>query len=400
MANSSKRVNAIVGQSGGPTAVINQSLVGVIEGLRGYDGVDKVLGAKHAVSGIIKNDFIELQGLGQDLLDRVAGTPSAALGSSRDKPDGEYCKKIFASFDKHNVGLFFYIGGNDSSDTCRIVSELAKEAGYPLRAFHVPKTIDNDLVENDHTPGFASAAKFVAQAFMGDDLDNRSLPGVKIDIIMGRHAGFLTAASTLGRKRDTDGPHLVYVPEVAFDVDKFLADVDRVYKKLGRCVIAVSEGIHDTQGTAIITKLASNVEKDAHGNVQLSGSGALGDHLADLIRSKLKIKRVRADTLGYLQRSFVGCTSPVDALEARAAGRKAAEVAIEGASEGSIAIKRVEGGVYKASYEVVKLAAVAGKTKTLDPKYIVDNNNIAASFNDYLAPLVGGLPVVDSLPGF
>jgi len=396
-----KQVNAVVGQSGGPTAVINQSLVGVIEGLRGSDSVGKILGARHAVSGIIKNDFIELQNLGQDLLERVAVTPSAALGSSRDKPDAEYCKKIFEAFDKNNVGLFFYIGGNDSSDTCRIVSELAKQAGYPLRAFHVPKTIDNDLKENDHTPGYASAAKFVAQALMGDDLDNRSLPGVKIDIIMGRHAGFLTAASVLGRQRDEiDGPHLIYVPEVAFDVDKFLADVDRVYKKLGRCVIAVSEGIHDAEGTPIITKLASTVEKDAHGNVQLSGTGALGDHLADLIRAKLKIKRVRADTLGYLQRSFVGCTSPVDAAEARASARKAAEVALAGATEGSIAIKRAPGGVYQASYEVVPLSAVAGKTRTLDPHFIVDNNNIAPSFKEYLAPLVGELPVVGSLPTF
>lgn len=397
---SSKRVNAVVGQSGGPTAVINQSLVGVIEGLRGYEGVDKVLGARHAVSGIIKNDFIELQDLGQDLLDRVANTPSAGLGSSRDKPDAEYCKKIFAAFDKQNVGLFFYIGGNDSSDTCRIVSELAKEAGYPLHAFHVPKTIDNDLKENDHTPGYASAAKFVAQAFMGDDLDNRSLPGVKIDIIMGRHAGFLTAASTLGKQKDTDGPHLVYVPEVAFDVDKFLADVDRVYKKLGRCVIAVSEGIHDSEGTPIITKLASNIEKDAHGNVQLSGSGALGDHLADLIRAKLKIKRVRADTLGYLQRSFVGCTSPVDAAEARQAGRHAAELAKQGATEGSITINRQQGSSYKAIFDVTDLKNVAGKTRVMDPSWIVDGCQIAPAFRDYLLPLVGELPVVDRLPGF
>lgn len=399
---SAKRVNAVVGQSGGPTAVINQSLVGVVEGLRGYEGVDKVLGARHAVSGIVKNDFIELQGLGQDLLDRVAATPSAALGSSRDKPDAEYCKKIFAAFDKQNVGLFFYIGGNDSSDTCRIVSELAKEAGYPLRAFHVPKTIDNDLKENDHTPGYASAAKFVAQALMGDDLDNRSLPGVKIDVIMGRHAGFLTAAAALGRQKDTDGPHLVYVPEVAFDVDKFLADVDRIYKQLGRCVIAVSEGVHDSEGTPIITKLASTVEKDAHGNVQLSGSGALGDHLADLIRNKLKIKRVRADTLGYLQRSFVGCTSPVDAAEARQAGRHAAELAKQGATEGSITINRASapGSSYQAVFGVTDLRNVAGKTRVLDPSWIIDGNQIAPAFHEYLLPLVGELPVVDRLPGF
>ncbi len=273
--------NAVIGQSGGPTAVINQSLVGVIEGLAGSDAVTKILGARHAVSGIIKNDFIELQGLPQDRLDRIAMTPSAALGSSRDKPDAEYCKKIFDVFAKQNVRYFFYIGGNDSSDTCRIVNELAKANNYELRCFHVPKTIDNDLVHNDHTPGFGSAAKFVAQAFIGDNLDNRSLPGIKINIIMGRHAGFLTAAAMLGKQHEDDGPHLVYVPEATFDLDKFKADVAEVYGRLGRCLIAVSEGIHDKDGTPMASKLAADVEKDAHGNVQLSGTGALGDHLAN-----------------------------------------------------------------------------------------------------------------------
>ena len=227
--------NAVVGQSGGPTAVINQSLVGVVEGLKthGQGKIKKILGAHHAVAGIVKNDFLELQNIPQDRLDRVAATPSAALGSSRDKPDRDYCEKIFHVFEQNDVRYFFYIGGNDSSDACRIINELARESGYELRAFHVPKTIDNDLVHNDHTPGFGSAAKFVAQAFMGDDLDNKSLPGVKIDVVMGRHAGFLTAASIMGRQHDGDGPHLVYVPEHGISVDKLLADVDRAYKKHG-----------------------------------------------------------------------------------------------------------------------------------------------------------------------
>ena len=390
--------NAVIGQSGGPTAVINQSMVGVVEGLAGSPQIGKVLGAHHAVSGIIKNDFIELQDLPQDKLDRVANTPSAALGSSRDKPDAEYCKKIFEVFAKQDVRYFFYIGGNDSSDTCRIVNELAKANNYALRSFHVPKTIDNDLVLNDHTPGFASAAKFVAQAFMGDNLDNRSLPGIKINIIMGRHAGFLTAASMLARQNDEDGPHLVYVPEAAFDLDKFKADVAEVYGRLGRCLIAVSEGIHDKDGTPIATKLAQDVEKDAHGNVQLSGTGALGDHLSKVLKDHLgKDTRVRADTFGYLQRCFAGCVSEVDQAEARQAGRTAAELALAGESEGSIAIQRVSDSPYKVQYKHIKLTDVAAKTRTLDPKYIVNGNNIDASFRDYLLPLVGTLPVVDSL---
>jgi len=392
--------NAVIGQSGGPTAVINQSLVGVVEGLAGSPLIDKVLGASHAVSGIIKNDFIELQNIPQDRLSRIAQTPSAALGSSRDKPDAEYCKKILDVFAKQNVRYFFYIGGNDSSDTCRIVNELAKASHYELRSFHVPKTIDNDLVNNDHTPGFASAAKFVAQAFIGDNLDNRSLPGIKINIIMGRHAGFLTAASMLGRQHDEDGPHLVYVPEVPFDLEKFKHDVAEVYGRLGRCLIAVSEGIHDKDGTPIASKLAEDVEKDAHGNVQLSGTGALGDHLANILKDHLgKDTRVRADTFGYLQRCFAGCVSKVDQDEARQAGRTAAELALAGENDGSIAIHRVSNKPYQVEYKRIELSDVAAKTRTLDPKYITRGNNIDPSFREYLMPLVGELPIVDSLRG-
>ena len=390
---------AVIGQSGGPTAVINQSLVGVIEGLRGNKAITQILGARHAVRGMINEDFVELHKIKPAKLDAIANTPSAALGSSRDKPDAEYCKKIFAAFAKRNVRYFFYIGGNDSSDTCRIISELAKTNSYELRCFHVPKTIDNDLQQNDHTPGFASAAKFVVQAFMGDNLDNAALPGIKINTIMGRHAGFLTAASILARQDKMDGPHLIYVPEVAFNMDKFLKDVEAANKKFGRCLIAVSEGIHDADGTAMAVKLAGKAEKDSHGNVQLSGTGALGDFLADAIKKHYAAKgekaRVRADTFGYLQRCFVGCTSEVDAKEARTSGRKAAEAALSGVTEGSIAIQRAPGKKYKAVYKLVQLTDVAGKTRHLPAEYIVGDNNISDEFVNYLAPLVGKLPKVD-----
>ncbi len=356
----------------------------------------------HGVRGIIEDDFLELQDIPQSQLDRVAQTPSAALGSSRDKPDRAYCEKIFEVLERNNVRYFFYIGGNDSSDACRIVNELARESGYELRCFHVPKTIDNDLVLNDHTPGFGSAARFVAQAFMGDNLDNKALPGIKINIVMGRHAGYLTAASILGRKYEDDGPHLVYVPEVAFNEEQFLADVDAAQKKYGRCLIAVSEGIHDKDGNPMAAKLAEqmsgNVERDAHGNVQLSGSGALGDFLSQLIKEKLGALRVRADTFGYLQRCFAGCVSATDAEEARMAGRKAAELALAGNMDGSIAIQRTSGDPYKVEYKRVDLSDIAAKTRTLDPDYITpEGNNIKDSFKEYLQPLVGELPVVESL---
>jgi len=390
--------NAVIGQSGGPTAVINQSLVGCIEGLRGCDAIGKILGARHAVRGIVDDDFIDLSDIDPARLDRLANTPSSALGSSRDKPDADYCRRIFESFERNDIRYFFYIGGNDSSDTARIVNEMAEQQGYELRTFHIPKTIDNDLVHNDHTPGFASAARFVALALMGDQLDNRALPGIKIDVIMGRHAGFLTAASVMARGREGDGPHLVYVPEVTFDLDRFVADVDRVYTKYGRCSIAVSEGIHDADGSAVASKLAENVEKDAHGNVQLSGSGALGDHLAQWVKDRLGAKlRVRADTFGYLQRSFAGCVSPVDQREARAAARVAADLAVGGMPNGSIAIRRVSDAPYEIEYRRIELGDVAAKTRTLPLEYIVDDCDIAPSFRQYLEPLLGEMPIIEQL---
>lgn len=397
--------NAAIGQSGGPTVVINQSLVGIVETLRSAVGgggpIQKILGCRHGVNGVVNDNFVELQDIPQDKLDRLAETPSAGLGSSRDKPDSTYCKRIFESFSKRNIRYFFYIGGNDSSDTCRIVSELAKQSGYALRCFHVPKTIDNDLVHSDHTPGFGSAARFVAQAFMGDDLDNRALPGIKLNVIMGRHAGFLTAASMLARRGPDDGPHLIYVPEVPLEMFKFLSDVEAVYKRLGRCLIAISEGVHDADGSPIITKLAAAVERDSHGNVQLSGTGALGDFLADAIKRHMSVGgkkvRVRADTFGYLQRCFAGVVSPTDAKEARAVGREAAKAALAGKLEGSIAIQRVSSSPYKVKYKLIALSDVAAKTRTIPPEYIVSGNNIADSFREYLAPLVGPLPVIETV---
>jgi len=396
--------NAVIGQSGGPTAVINQSLVGAVEALQASGRVDKILGARHAVSGIVKDDYIDLTKHSAQFLDRIAITPSSALGSSRDKPDAAYCKRIFESFTRQDVRFFFYAGGNDSSDTCRIIAEMAAASGYDLTAYHIPKTIDNDLMVNDHTPGFGSAARFVAQAFMGDNQDNAALPGIKINVIMGRHAGFLTAAAGLGRREGKhDGPHLIYVPEVAFDEAIFLADVERVYTKLGRCLIAVSEGIHDKDGNAIITRLMDNIEKDAHGNVQLSGTGALGDLLADLVKDKLGTKlkqklRVRADTFGYLQRSFAGVASPVDQIEARECGRQAVIHAMAGAHKsGSIAMVRTSNRPYTIDYRRIEISEVAALTKHMDPKYIVEGCDIAPEFfDDYLAPIVGELPVIES----
>jgi 6-phosphofructokinase 1 len=390
---SAPKANAVVSQSGGPTGVINASLVGVIEEAKKHPEIQNLYGAVHAVSGVVKESFVDLKKIPADELEIVAASPSSALGSSRDKPNAEYCQKILDVFKKRDIRYFFYIGGNDSANTCYIINNMAIKAGYELRAFHVPKTIDNDLLVTDHCPGFGTAAKFVACAIMGDDLDNRALPGIKIDVIMGRHAGFLTAAAALGKQRDDDGPHLVYVPERPISMDKFLSDIDAVYKKLGRCVIAVSEGIGDVDHKTWAEKIAENAEHDAHGNVQLSGTGALADFLAGQVKSNLKIKRVRADTFGYLQRSFAGLQSAVDASEARRCGIEAVKLSMTNLN-GSVSMKRIGSGKnYAVELFRTELANVAEKTKSLADEYInKEGNGITQAFVDYAMPLTGGLP--------
>lgn len=388
-----KKMNMVIAQSGGPSMVINQSLVGAVIEARKSDRIGKILGARHGIVGILSNDYIDLKKPSAKKLEAIAETPSSALGSCRRKPDAADCRAIFEEFRKLNVGFFFYIGGNDSADAARIVAEEAEKEGYPLVVYHIPKTIDNDLRSCDHTPGFGSAARFVASAIRGDDLDNRALGGVKIDIIMGRDAGFLTAASALARIREDDGPHLIYLPEVVFTEEKFIKDVKAAMKKYGRCVCAVSEGIRGKDGIPIGAKLGSG-ETDSHGNVQMSGTGALGDALATILKTKANVKRVRADTFGYLQRSFPGIASKVDQSEARAAGEAAVKAALKGElTKGTIAIVREEGKKYKIAYAPVPVANAAKYTRSVPKEYIAKNgHDVTETFLDYVRPIVGELP--------
>jgi 6-phosphofructokinase len=411
--------NAVIGQSGGPTAVINQSLAGVVEGLKAglvaSGKVKRIFGMRHGVRGLVKagtDGLLDLTSIDNAKLEAVARTPSAALGSTRDKPDEAYCERILHGCRKNDIRYFFYIGGNDSADTCRIVSEKAAAAHYELRCFHVPKTIDNDLLENDHTPGFPSAARYASLALMGDALDNASLGGIKINVIMGRNAGFLTAAAALARGEASNGaspqdrpaPHLIYLPEVPFSTEAFLADVEAVYAKLGRCQVAVSEGIRGEKGEEIGPKLMRGLgEVDAHGNVQLSGSGALGDGLADLVKTGLtpkggKAPRVRADTFGYIQRCWPE-PSPVDTAEARAVGRYAAELAARGESHASVIIVRTSDApdAYRSECARADLSAVARRTRHVPPEFISGSNDVSAAFHAYCRPLVGDLPKLERL---
>lgn len=387
----------LVAQGGGPTAVINQSLVGVVLEARKFRHVGRIYGALHGVRGLVDEDLVDLTRETTHNLEMVGLTPSAALGSTRDKPDLAYCREILRVLRAHGVGYFLYIGGNDSADTVRVVAEEARRAGHDLRCVHVPKTIDNDLVGTDHTPGYPSAARFVVQAFMGANLDNRALPGVYVAVVMGRHAGFLTAASALAQKFADDGPHLVYLPERAFSLDRFLGDVRAATGRHGRCVVAVSEGVHDGDGTAIAAKLAGEAERDAHGNVALSGSGSLADLLAGAVRSRLGLGRVRGETLGYLQRSFVGCVSDLDRHEAREVGEKAVQYAMWGGEDGSVSIHRT--GFYSAEYRLTPLAEVAGRTRAVPDEFIAGTGTgVTDAFRMYLRPLLGsGLPEVHRL---
>ena len=403
--NSAKK-NMVIAQSGGPTMVINASLVGAVMTAKaiGKKAIAEIYGARHGIQGIFDHDYVDMRKLPDKKLYSIACTPSAALGSCRLKPTPEDCRRIFEEFKRMNVGYFFYIGGNDSADTARIIGEEAERDGYPLIVYHIPKTIDNDLRSCDHTPGFASAARFVACALMGDDLDNRALGGVKIDIIMGRDAGFLTAASSLARRNKDDGPHLIYMPERPFSLDGFVKDVKAVVKRIGRCVVAVSEGIRDAKGELFAKKFASG-EKDSHGNLQLSGTGALGDYLAGYLKANSSIKRVRADTFGYLQRSFPGMEIDTDQKEAMFVASAAVGAALDAAAgdrrypqKGTIGLRRAKGKRYKAKYVPMPIQEAAKFTRSMPDEYIAKNgHDVTQAFIDYIAPLVDPLPVCETI---
>jgi len=386
----------VIGQSGGPTAVINQSLVGAVLAARQEEAITGILGARHGIAGIMREEFVDLTTQSIEQLETVARTPAAALGSVRLKPGRAECERVFEVFKKNDVRYFFYIGGNDSAETAYIISEMAREANYDFCTVHIPKTIDNDLRVTDHCPGFASAARFVALAFMGDDRDSNALPGVKINVVMGRHAGFLTAAAALARQAEGDGPHLIYLPERVFDIEQFKLDVRRVVGEFGRCVVAVSEGVSDAEGNPI----ASSGERDSHGNVQLSGTGALGDCLSAHVKQAFKgeIVRVRADTFGYLQRSFPTIVSPVDVREARDVGEFGVRQAASGAGNGSVAIRRLSSVPYASEYFMTPLSTVAKETTSVADEFInAEGNDVSGAWLDYIRPLVGDLPEIGRL---
>jgi len=390
--------NAVLFTQGGPTAVINASWVGVARGLMNTPEITGIYGSIHGIDGILNENFVDLRAQNPETLEAITRTPATALLSTRHKPSDEDNKSMLNVFKKYNIRYVFSAGGNDTSEALDIINDAAKVENYEIRMFHLAKTVDNDLMENDHTPGYASAARYVANAFRGVDMDNRCFGGIYLGVCMGRHAGFLTAASALGRTGPDSGPHLVYVPERSFNIDQFCNDVEKIYTKLGRCVIAVSEGVEDDSGVPILQCLSSGkLEADSHGNVQLSGTGALADALIDRLKMYMKEKgvveklRARGDTLGYIQRSFPD-QSPVDREETLGLGLFAAEQALSGNKDGSVAIQRVSDDPYKITYKLVPLKSVAGKTRHLPDNHINEaGNNVTDAFIKWGKPLIGEL---------
>jgi len=372
----------VIAQGGGPTAVINQTLAGaVLEARRRHPGC-RVLGARHGVRGLRDGDLVDLTHRSEEELRRIAATPSAALGSTRDKPDAAYCDLLLKSLKQIGADAFIYIGGNDTAGTQQI---LADASGGGIAFVHAPKTIDNDLEENDHTPGFISAAEFVAGAFLSVDLDFRALPGIYCGIVMGRHAGFLTAASAAWRLDEESGPHLIYVPERPFERARFVEDVKETMARHGRCIVALSEGISGISGRSLVEELVppEMLERDAHGNVRLSGTD-LGQAIERILANDLKGKRARVDTFGYMPRGNIAAISPVDAQEAFDAGVFAIEAAARGG--GSVALQEHEG---RTAMRLVSLSAVAGRTRHMPAGFLEPNGNrLSAEGHSYLERLV------------
>jgi len=372
----------VIAQGGGPTAVINQTMVGAaLEVRRKHPGA-RVLGSLHGVRGIRDGNYVDLSAIPEAQLRLIAGTPSAALGSTRDKPDAAYCELVLKGLQKAGADAFIYIGGNDTSGTQQILTDAA---GGKIAFVHAPKTIDNDLEENDHVPGFISAAEFVAGAFLSVDLDFRALPGIYVAIVMGRHAGFLTAASAAWRLDGDSGPHLVYVPERAFSTKRFIDDVRATLDRHKRCIVAVSEGVSTADGKALVESLVppERLERDQHGNVKLSGSD-LTAALEHALAEGLPGKRARVDALGYMPRGYVGAINAVDAKEAFDAGAFAVTVAGEGG--GSVAVTY---GGEKTVLKKVPLKNVAGKTRHMPEDFMqADANHLSEKGMSYLKRLV------------
>lgn len=385
--------NAFYAQSGGVTAVINASAAGVIETARKHkDKIGKVYAGRNGIIGALTEDLIDTGKDSAAAIARLKTTPSGAFGSCRYKLKGleenraQY-ERLIEVFKAHNIGYFFYNGGGDSADTCLKVSQLSEKLGYPITAVHVPKTVDNDLPITDTCPGFGSVAKYVATSIREAAFDVASMAKTSTKVfvleVMGRHAGWITAACGLAAEKDGDAPHILLFPEVKFDQAKFLAKVEKTVKQRGYCVIGVSEGLRNADGTF----LAESGLKDAFGHAQLGGVAPV---IANLVKDKLKYKYHWA-VADYLQRAARHIASKTDVEQAYAVGKAAVEFALKGHNAVMPAIKRLSDKPYKWKIEMAKLQDVANKEKFMPRNFITaDGFHITERCRTYLAPLIAG----------
>ena len=391
----------LVGQSGGPTSVINASAYGVIRTALDNPNITRVLGAAHGVKGILEDKLYDMDLEDEKELSYLLNTPSSALGSCRYKlkdsavDDTDY-RRLLEVFKKHNIRYFFYIGGNDSMDTCNKISKFMQAANYPCRVMGVPKTIDNDLFGTDHCPGFASAAKYVITSCMELRQDSTvyDYPTVCIVEIMGRHAGWLAASSAVATAIGS-GPDLVYLPERDFDMDSFLSDVKRVMdEKNGECMIAVSEGIHDKDGVFIAEYGAAEAALDSFGHKQLGG---VASTLVSFIKEKLGVSKIRGIELSLLQRCAAHCASATDINESFAAGRAAVNAAVAGETDKMMTFRRTtdENGNYRCDVVPENLSLAANTEKKVPQEWInAEGNGVTQQFVDYILPLIQGTPEI------
>ncbi len=398
----------IFGQSGGPTSVINASAYGVIKTALEAECITKVYGAAHGIKGVL-NDVLYDMGQEEDYeLKLLLNTPSSELGSCRYKMadpevDETDYKRILEIFKKYDVRYFFYNGGNDSMDTCNKISRYMEKVGYECRVIGVPKTIDNDLFGTDHCPGFGSAAKFIATSCMeiGKDTDVYDTEMVTVVEIMGRHAGWLTASAALATEfGDGCGPDLIYLPERDFDLYRFTDDVEKLLKQKHNVLVAVSEGLHYADGSFVSEAKTSGT--DGFGHAQLGG---LATRLADYIKARLNVKKVRGIELSLLQRSAAHIASAVDIEEAFNAGKVAVEAAIAGETGKMVAFERDDStGLYKCNYILLSLSSVANYEKKVPLEWITDDGNyVTSDFINYVLPLIQGepkIPKANSLPRY
>ena len=381
-------------QSGGPTSVINSSAAGVfIEGLHS-EQITAVYGAAHGIRGILNEEFYDISKEDEKELLLLKQTPSSALGSVRYKlkdasvDDTDY-KRLLEVFKKYDVRYFFYNGGNDSMDTCNKISKYMAKSGYEMNVIGVPKTIDNDLFGTDHCPGFASAAKYIATSIMEINLDAKvyDTPMVCVIEAMGRNAGWLTAAAQLANAQGY-GADLIYLPEVDFDVDKFVKDVkDVCAKNNNKCIAVVSEGIHDKDGVLICEKLGEAAARDSFGHAQLGGVASM---LAGLIKAETGYK-TRGIELSLMQRCASHCASKTDVEETFQAGREAVKAAVNGETDKMVCYARKEGDVYECEYKLLPLELAANTEKTVPLEWIINNGTgISDEFVKYAMPLIQG----------